>query len=49
MRCRLDLEGGRGFGGKSTLMGTLCAIEAAALGAQITVLGGSASQSECMT
>jgi len=36
----------RGFGGKSTLMGTLCAIEAATLGAQITVLGGSASQSQ---
>ncbi len=36
----------RGFGGKSTLMGTLCTIEAATLGAQITVLGGSASQSQ---
>lgn len=36
----------RGFGGKSTLMGTLCAVEAATLGAQITVLGGSASQSQ---
>lgn len=35
----------RGFGGKSTLTGALCAIEAATLGAQITVLGGSASQS----
>jgi hypothetical protein len=39
-------KGSRGFGGKSTLMGTLCAIEAATLGAQITVLGGSASQSQ---
>lgn len=36
----------RGFGGKSTLMGTLCAIEAATLGAQVTVLGGSAAQSQ---
>lgn len=36
----------RGFGGKSTLMGVLCTIEAATLGAQITVLGGSASQSQ---
>lgn len=36
----------RGFGGKSTLMGTLCVIEAATLGAQVTVLGGSAAQSQ---
>lgn len=36
----------RGFGGKSTLMGTLSAIEASTLGAQITILGGSASQSQ---
>lgn len=36
----------RGFGGKSTLMGTLCAVEAATLGAQVTVLGGSAAQSQ---
>jgi hypothetical protein len=36
----------RGFGGKSTLMGTLCILEAATLGAQVTVLGGSAAQSQ---
>lgn len=36
----------RGFGGKSTLTGVLCAIEAATLGAQVTVLGGSAAQSQ---
>lgn len=36
----------RGFGGKSTLMGTLSVIEAATLGAQITILGGSAAQSQ---
>lgn len=36
----------RGFGGKSTLMGTLCVVEAATLGAQVTVLGGSAAQSQ---
>lgn len=36
----------RGFGGKSTLMGTLAVVEAATLGAQITILGGSASQSQ---
>ena len=36
----------RGFGGKSTLMGVLAAIEAATLGAQITILGGSAAQSQ---
>lgn len=36
----------RGFGGKSTLMGVLSVIEAATLGAQITILGGSASQSQ---
>lgn len=36
----------RGFGGKSTLMGMLCVLEAATLGAQVTVLGGSAAQSQ---
>lgn len=36
----------RGFGGKSTLMGLLCIVEAATLGAQVTVLGGSAAQSQ---
>jgi len=36
----------RGFGGKSTLMGVLSVIEAATLGAQITILGGSAAQSQ---
>jgi hypothetical protein len=36
----------RGFGGKSTLMGLLCVLEAATLGAQVTVLGGSAAQSQ---
>lgn len=36
----------RGFGGKSTLMGTLSVVEAATLGAQITILGGSAAQSQ---
>lgn len=36
----------RGFGGKSNLMGTLCVVEAATLGAQVTVLGGSAAQSQ---
>ncbi len=36
----------RGFGGKSTLMGLLCVVEAATLGAQVTVLGGSAAQSQ---
>jgi hypothetical protein len=36
----------RGFGGKSTLMGVLALIEAATLGAQITILGGSAAQSQ---
>jgi hypothetical protein len=36
----------RGFGGKSTLMGILALIEAATLGAQITILGGSAAQSQ---
>lgn len=36
----------RGFGGKSTLMGVLSLTEAVALGAQVTVLGGSASQSQ---
>ena len=36
----------RGFGGKSTLMGVLSIIEAATLGAQITILGGSAAQSQ---
>lgn len=35
----------RGFGGKSTLLGILTLTEAVALGAQVTVLGGSASQS----
>ena len=36
----------RGFGGKSTLMGVLSVVEAATLGAQITILGGSAAQSQ---
>lgn len=36
----------RGFGGKSTLMGTLSIVEATTLGAQITILGGSAAQSQ---
>lgn len=36
----------RGFGGKSTILGTLVWIEAVLLGAQGTVLGGSASQSQ---
>jgi hypothetical protein len=36
----------RGFGGKSTLMGVLSIIEATTLGAQITILGGSAAQSQ---
>lgn len=35
----------RGFGGKSTLLGLLAWVEAITLGAQISVLGGSASQS----
>lgn len=35
----------RGFGGKSTLLGVLALTEAAILGAQVTVLGGSAAQS----
>jgi hypothetical protein len=35
----------RGFGGKSTLLGILTLTEAASIGAQVTVLGGSASQS----
>ena len=36
----------RGFGGKSTLLGILTLTEATTLGAQVTVLGGSASQSQ---
>ena len=35
----------RGFGGKSTMLGMLTIMEATTLGAQVTVLGGSASQS----
>lgn len=35
----------RGFGGKTTLMGTLALTESAILGAEITILGGSAAQS----
>jgi hypothetical protein len=35
----------RGFGGKSTLLAVLCGLEASVLGAQVTVLGGSSSQS----
>ena len=35
----------RGFGGKSFLLGTLAITEAVTLGAEVTVLGGSASQS----
>ena len=35
----------RGFGGKTTMMGTLTATEGAILGAQGTVLGGSSAQS----
>jgi len=36
----------RGFGGKSTMMGVLTLTESVSLGAQVTVLGGSASQSQ---
>lgn len=36
----------RGLGGKSTLLGMLVVSEAVCLGAQITVLGGSAAQSQ---
>jgi hypothetical protein len=36
----------RGFGGKSTLLGTLVWAEAVLLSAQVTVLGGSAAQSQ---
>ena len=36
----------RGFGGKSTMLGMLTIMEATVLGAQVTVLGGSASQSQ---
>lgn len=36
----------RGFGGKSTLLGLLTWIEAVTLAAQVTVLGGSAAQSQ---
>jgi hypothetical protein len=36
----------RGLGGKSTLLGILSLTEAVTLGAQITVLGGSAAQSQ---
>lgn len=35
----------RGFGGKSTLLAVLCGLEAAVLDAEVTVLGGSSSQS----
>jgi hypothetical protein len=36
----------RGLGGKSQLLATLCATEAVTLGAHITILGGSAAQSQ---
>jgi len=39
----------RGFGGKTTLLGVLAATEAAALGAWVTILGGSAAQSMRVT
>lgn len=35
----------RGLGGKSTMLATLCAMEATTLGAQVTILGGSGAQS----
>ena len=35
----------RGFGGKTMLLSTLCATELAALGAELTLLGGSGQQS----
>lgn len=38
-------KGSRGFSGKSTLLGTLSTMEALALGAGVTILGGSAAQS----
>jgi hypothetical protein len=46
--CRTPIsvwKASRGFGGKSTLLGLLTIMEATTLGAQVTVLGGSASQS----
>ena len=46
--CRAPIslwKASRGFGGKSTMLGVLTIMEATTLGAQVTVLGGSASQS----
>ena len=46
--CRAPIslwKASRGFGGKSTMLGMLTIMEATTLGAQVTVLGGSASQS----
>lgn len=39
------VKASRGFGGKTMLLSTLCATELAALGAELTLLGGSGQQS----